>query len=367
MPMPPPRPMLPAPPSLPVPVFVTSCNTTCIDFRYNPVLTGTIPYNFTQEQCASYAANVDADLAAAATAAGAVIAQPFSLTTCDKGLVRVCGAFANDTERQKLWPLDDLLTRWLTTLLIDPGRGGGGEGEGASCPTYFYNRTLTVSAVGYNGGIPVQPGESTPALCRYDEAKFDCAFPNITFPTCRCDTQVGSAPFAAQPFYTTKPGRRASTTLYCFTFSTFTADSNATCGNATVFQKVEFWANDALRRNVRGFGLRPEGAANMSFVFVSWGGQGDATLKATALAWSLEQASGAEICLELDSVVSLGDLCLGDYPNACVLSIYDASRKCCPAYAAMDKPYVPALPGGRTSHVMACNKRDRKLDEACVR
>lgn len=84
-------------------------------------------------------------------------------------------------------------------------------------------------------------------------------------------------------------------------------------------------------------------AGNTTVIAASWSAKGDATIKATSLNWSLQQADGGEVCLDLDDDITLADFCLSDY-NGCYLNVFDVSRKCCPLYASVDGPYVPPSP-----------------------
>lgn len=115
--------------------------------------------------------------------------------------------------------------------------------------------------------------------------------------------------------------------------------ANNTCANATTFQKVEFYANETMRRSVTGFVVTPKGGPSVG-ISSSWGATGENTLKATPLGWSIAQANGGEICLELAKRVALSEFCLGT-PSGCYLNIFDVKLQCCPLYTIPEIPYVP--------------------------
>ena len=64
------------------------------------------------------------------------------------------------------------------------------------------------------------------------------------------------------------------------------------------------------------------------------------TVKATPLSWTTAQADGAQICMEV--VGDLYDFCLPGANNGdkqlCWANLFDASKKCCPLYAASILP-----------------------------
>ncbi|GIL50644.1 hypothetical protein Vafri_6776 [Volvox africanus] len=301
----------PPPPPPPAPCF------TCINISLNAV-NSPVPFSFYPALCKQYADSVVANFTQAAAAAGAIITVPFNLTTCNDDLVSICGAFASEADSQLLAGVaEDLAAQFLDLVT---GRFG-------TCPPYLDGHNVIVSIT----------GDADSRTCLDAIKSLSCSRANVSFPKCICDTKPGATPYAALPFYTTQPGRLKTTTQYCFKFTSIPTVDGA-CENATIFSKVEFWGNEALRRNIRGFAIKPNGATNYTIISASWGAKGDETVKATPLNWSIDQATGSEICMDIDTSIALDDFCLGPFTNGCYLTIFDPTRKCCPMFAIVDRP-----------------------------
>ncbi|EFJ45176.1 extracellular matrix glycoprotein pherophorin-V22 [Volvox carteri f. nagariensis] len=190
---------------------------------------------------------------------------------------------------------------------------------------YFINHTVEVNI---GGGL----GDD-PHICFTGNARAVCN-DLVSFPSCNCTRLERAAPLEAVPRYTTRPGRKSSTALHCFSFPKFDAEeAAASCANFTTLHKIEFWANETLRRHLKYIGVRPGDARDMTFRSPSWGPTGSNTAKATSLDWTFQQAYGAEICLELQSNILLNEFCQGPRFNYCYLAILDMASKCCPIYA----------------------------------
>ncbi|GIL81006.1 hypothetical protein Vretimale_9306 [Volvox reticuliferus] len=301
----------PPPPPPPAPC------ATCINISLT-VTSSPFPYNFPPEVCDTYAAAVIANLTSAAEAAGATISVPFNLSTCSGNLVSICGAFASEADSMLLQDAaNDLAADFLS---IVTGRFG-------TCPPYLEGHNLAVSI---DGTADTRP-------CLNAIQSISCSRENVSFPKCICDTRLGATPYAALPFYSVQPGRLKTTTQYCFKFTTIPTITGP-CSNATIFSKVEFWGNENLRRNIRGFAIKPTGATNYTIISASWGARGDETVKATPLNWNIGQAAGSEICMDIDTTISLKDFCLGPFSGGCYLNIFDPTRKCCPMFVVLDGP-----------------------------
>ncbi len=84
------------------------------------------------------------------------------------------------------------------------------------------------------------------------------------------------------------------------------------CANATTLLKAEIWGNDipTQRRKIISIGIQASDWSNMRWQAPSWGKAGEQTLKASPLNWSIAQAEGAKICLELSDATDLNTFCI---------------------------------------------------------
>ncbi|GFR42734.1 hypothetical protein Agub_g13916 [Astrephomene gubernaculifera] len=135
---PPPSPPPPAPPPPgfpPPPVYPGSTCTACVFLNLNAVAPGNGNSNtrFLPAQCGLYAMRIIADI----NAAGAALAEPFSLSGCSDNLLKVCGAFTSADEAAKL-KTASLVQQWVKLV----------RGPAPVCPGYL--KGFTVSA--YLGG-----------------------------------------------------------------------------------------------------------------------------------------------------------------------------------------------------------------------
>ncbi|GIL64053.1 hypothetical protein Vafri_18032 [Volvox africanus] len=299
------------------PVNVKTCKT-CVYFSLTATGAISRPYNFTATQCATLAAAVARDMSIQSAAANASISSNFSMVSCETNQLKVCGDFASDVEGGKLRAfIDDMAIQWLSQVTGDLT---------TSCPIALANYTVTVT-VGGNGSDPAV----LPSSC-LDAVKSTACKPNpFPFPKCVCNTTQGISPFTPDGPITQLNGRKSKSLLYCFSIKTHTPIPGP-CSSATILQKVEFWANEAVRTKVLGFSLKPTGASSWKNISATWGGKGEETLKATPLNWTLAQADGGTVCMEVDRSVALDQLCLGPTPNTCWANLFDPSRTCCPLY-----------------------------------
>ncbi|GIM01232.1 hypothetical protein Vretimale_6037 [Volvox reticuliferus] len=299
------------------PVNINPCKT-CIYFSLTPMGTIIRPYNFTATQCASLAAAVAHDMSVQSAVANASISSNFTTVSCVNNQLKVCGDFASDVEGGKLKAyIDDMAIQWLSQVTGDLS---------ASCPIALANYTVTVT-VGGNGDDPAV----LPASCLEAVKSIGCKPNSFPFPKCVCNITQGILPFAPDGLITQLDGRKARSLLYCLSFKTLNPIPGP-CSNGTIFQKAEFWANEAVRTKVLGFSLKAAGASSWKNISATWGGKGEETLKATPINWTLAQANGGTVCMEVDRSVTLDQLCLGPDPNTCWANLFDPSRMCCPLY-----------------------------------
>ncbi|GLC43665.1 hypothetical protein PLESTM_001501800 [Pleodorina starrii] len=157
----------------------------------------------------------------------------------------------------------------------------------------------------------------------------------------RCNKTAGVTPYGIAPTYTTFPGSRATTTLYCFTIvSVPVTVVDASCGAVDTLSKIEFFANRNLNQSVKGFILIPNnGGPNVTLARSL--GPGNSTLKATPIDWNQSQAIGSKVCVELYNPITMEDLCLGGGGSNCTLVVFNSNSRCCPLYKV-----VPAAAAG---------------------
>ncbi|GIM11462.1 hypothetical protein Vretimale_14956, partial [Volvox reticuliferus] len=278
-------------------------------------------FNFTIiEKCNMVVTIVTANITAVAKQVNAVLLPNFPVDyTCSETIIKVCSTFASEADGAKLQPYITTLAQSWVPLVYDT----------SSCPPYL-TPYVGLAKVGGDGFWP-----DIPPSCLSAELYLTCTFKPPQFPKCKCDKRRGATPFAALPVITAGPGRRSNTRLYCFQLKIVhpTINPDSKCGRSEYMSKAEFWANDNLRRNVRGIGIQPSNASSLDFISPAWGAIGDQTLKATNLNWSRSQVNGAKICLELDSGVDLTSFCLTE-TNTCWLNLFDLDKDCCPVYSA---------------------------------
>ncbi|EFJ44689.1 hypothetical protein VOLCADRAFT_94999 [Volvox carteri f. nagariensis] len=177
-----------------------------------------------------------------------------------------------------------------------------------------------------SGQWPLGPAPS----CLNGSLEVQCAPPVAS--KCHCESKVYSTPFVAQREIRTLPGRTRGMKMYCFNITVREPlEQNSPCGDSNVLSKVEFWADDNLRRSIAAIGLKPSGATTMRFLSPSWGPVGDDILKVSPIRWTKAQADGGRICLELSRGTDLNSFCVAGN-NTCWLFLFNESGKCCPLY-----------------------------------
>ncbi|EFJ44691.1 hypothetical protein VOLCADRAFT_106284 [Volvox carteri f. nagariensis] len=155
-------------------------------------------------------------------------------------------------------------------------------------------------------------------------------------PSGSCTTTVGATPFALLPYTETVPGTKKDRVQYCFRTAVVQPnDPNSRCGSSDTLAKIEFWANETMRRSVLGVYVRPSDADTFRYIAPSWAAVGEQTFKVTPLRWSKAQADGGKVCLEFNQNVDLSSFCLTNSSRkVCWMSLFSPDNKCCPVVSA---------------------------------
>ncbi|GLI65678.1 hypothetical protein VaNZ11_009285, partial [Volvox africanus] len=318
---PPPRPSPPPPSPPPPPPSPPPPCTSCIYITLASSGTAVTSFEFTLNISTTMADKIKADVAATAANVGALLLSTSSVTW-GAAYIKVCFTFLSAQDAALLQPsIGDLAFAWISFL-------------SDGCPSYLSGYTLTASA-GPDGdpfNIPAGGCLSQPpsAVACAPDAK------PIDYPVCECVSRSRSTPFAALPTITViSPGRKNFTKLFCFGISVVTpTNPKAGCGRTTTLRNAEFFASDSQRARVKGVGLRPAGAASLSYFSEVWGPVGDQTLKTPVMNWNLTQADGGQICLEVEYITDLNTFCVSGKRNTCWISLFDESKNCCPTFSA---------------------------------
>ncbi|GLI64960.1 hypothetical protein VaNZ11_008366, partial [Volvox africanus] len=275
------------------------------------------PINITTSQCNVFAELVVADVIAKAQVIDAILLSDPPSISCSSHQVKVCGLFASNAEGAKLQPwIEARVADWLSVVT-----------DLTTCPAFLNGYDVTV-ATGGDGQWP-----NLPASCLNATRAVACRPQKIPFPKCACNTQYQITPFAALPVLFKAPGRKNTTSLYCFITDVVTPyDVNSPCGSTSGLMKAEIWANETQRYKVIAVGVQPGDSDTLSFRAATWGAKGEQTLRVTPLNWNPAQAKGGKICLEVDGSTSLTTLCNGVL-NTCWINFFSHTKKCCPLYA----------------------------------
>ncbi|GLC40544.1 hypothetical protein PLESTB_000046700 [Pleodorina starrii] len=314
----PPSPSAPSAPFAPlVPGLAPALQpcTTCATLNLEQVMPGAF-YNrsFTPAECKKWSEMVVADLTAEAAAVGATLLDEPPSITCTDNKLQVCNRFATAEEGAKMEnSIHDLLRYWYGTM-ADPCKA--------------YNRGAYKISGQVSNGVD-------DTGCLNSMVAVSCDPPLADFPKCKCDTIAGATPFYALPYLEQAPGRTNSTTLYCFQLIVREPwDPESACGKTTTLLKAEVYADDTRRRRIRGLAIKSAKAAVPRFVSPSWSSSGENTLKFSSLNWSLEEAHGAKLCMEIDNAFGVGPFCFGGSTETCKIIFFDTSRDCCPMFDA---------------------------------
>ncbi|GIM07806.1 hypothetical protein Vretimale_11877, partial [Volvox reticuliferus] len=307
-PPPPPPPPPPAPPPPCVTCFEMTLETSIPD----------VFFHFSEEACLTVQALIANDVTMALEALG-LMPMVVNFNTdpklCEPQKVKACGSFFSEEEARKLEPwARDQARFWLGSLVDD-------------CSPLTSGLTFRLT--------------TNPVTCLDVDVTFSCSPPNVTFPPCKCNHGKYTTPFYVTPSLASRqPGRVPLTSLYCFQIAVVDEYYliEGPCKSSSTLVKAEVWANENLRRQVRGFRLTPNGG-DSRWIATSWGPAGGNQLKATNINWGLAEAHGGELCVEVRDTTSLDQLCLGPYPNTCYISLFNDNRSCCPTYPALGPDY----------------------------
>ncbi|EFJ45152.1 extracellular matrix glycoprotein pherophorin-V23 [Volvox carteri f. nagariensis] len=304
-----------------LPVVFSECQT-CVNLKIYPdERPGIIPFVITPELCENYSSTVISRMTAASQMVGAFISNPLELKVCNKDTIIICGAFKTVDPGNSAVPVflsntgNELATHFLNTLIPE------------ECPAYLNHHTIEVTIDGLLSIPPLIDDNGIagmPNTCISGLATENCEL-DVLFPNCTCLMTTGLTPFGALPTFTTKPGRTPASTQYCFRLWTFEPYPGP-CADAASVTKVEFWVNDTMRRNINGFAVKSSSDATYTYIYPTWAPRGDNVVRATPLNWSLQQANGAEVCMDLDNDTTPDEFCLGPWSRTCHLSIFDDSR-----------------------------------------
>ncbi|GLC50677.1 hypothetical protein PLESTB_000406900 [Pleodorina starrii] len=228
---------------------------------------------------------------------------------CSGLAVAVCGTFFSSVDAQAFTATaEELLPFW-----IEVAAGGS---------------VCSPELEGYN--VVVTTDQNT---CMPLASSVSCSLPFTPFPNCTCNTTQGILPFTISPRYYPLPNANKTTTEYCFPIATIPASQMvpSACGSANdTLTKIEWFANQNMSAAIKGFTLYPA-FGNATRLSASWGASGTNTLKATGINWTVAQASGGLVCVELRKPFTMDDICLG-FPSQCYASTFNSNKDCCPIY-----------------------------------
>ncbi|GIL56749.1 hypothetical protein Vafri_12022, partial [Volvox africanus] len=161
---------------------------------------------------------------------------------------------------------------------------------------------------------------------------------------CTCNTKKGILPFTSFTSYAAPQPRLkpSNTTEYCFSIGILPQDKiqESNCSGIDTLLKVGWNADYKLRQAVKAINLYPKGAEAKS-IQPTWGGPtvfGPDSLRATNINWSVAQANGSRICVEVQNPKTFWDLCYGGGPGNCLISFYNVKNDCCPVYVTGPPP-----------------------------
>ncbi|KAG2447493.1 hypothetical protein HYH02_007419 [Chlamydomonas schloesseri] len=309
-PPPSPPPPSPPPPSPPPPSPPPPCEA-CVYLSLLQTGIVAFPYEFSPTVCSAYAELILGQIEAEAS--DLKVTVNFSPVVCASDVIKLCATFFSSEEGAKLQTfIDNYLPSWLDLITGPQG-----------CPAYLYGYT-PIATVGGSGGTATDPSAS--CLSGYSRTSSSCQPEKVDFPKCACNTKPGATPFAFKPLMFTMAGRTKDTTAYCFNITTVTPTSpTSPCGSSSSLLKAEFYADDTKRRKVTGMYVRPNGGPS-KWLAATWGAVGEQTLKATPLNWSMGQANGGVICMELTKDTDIQDFCLPSTSSTCWGNLFDDTK-----------------------------------------
>ncbi|GIM13848.1 hypothetical protein Vretimale_16932 [Volvox reticuliferus] len=287
-PSPPPPPSRSSPPPPPPPTPMGDLDL-CVFARLQPPSNDVRPYQYSMVDCLNIQqAFQDAlwavDLDGAVKSYGSI-----DSSRCRDREVSICGEAYN---ADGAGFFRDYVIMAAMPALVEAADAGE-----TVCKPELQGYTVTVTAVGKSW---------------QHSSSADCNSPFVPFPGSTCNAMQGILPFIVDTRFTAGTVT-ADTTEYCFTVHVLPEDKlePSTCGAANDnLAKIEWEAKqDANPSVVRGFNLYPAVGAS-SKLSPSWAAAGGSNiLTAGPLNWTLAQANGGRVCIEVENTVTLFDIC----------------------------------------------------------
>ncbi|GIL76540.1 hypothetical protein Vretifemale_6203, partial [Volvox reticuliferus] len=302
-PPPPPPPPPPSPPPPPPP-----CHG-CVSAKLQPPVNDVRPYTYDFNECFRIQQDIAYNLNVAIYRDGVRMTSFFSLdpSRCGDLEVSVCGTFFSAADAQGF----QTSAEQLMPILLASAAGG------SVCRPELEGYTVTVTTE-VDSCLPLSGSVS-------------CNLPITPFPGSTCNTTQGILPFIVDTRF--KPGAKtAATTEYCFTIKTTSEDKivPSSCAGANVLSKVAWYANQNRSSVIKAINLYPS-SGTASTLSPSWGAAGTGSLQTGPLNWSLAQANGGRVCIELNNPATMYDICLG-FPAQCFVRVLSGGADCCPTY-----------------------------------
>ncbi|GIL68185.1 hypothetical protein Vafri_21452 [Volvox africanus] len=294
-------PSINSPPPSPPPPFHTNVHlflpppppppcTVCVSVTVEPMVGVVQVRTFSQADCDRVSDGIIQDMTDKASAVGAGIDQsdgPPSVNCTRRDLIQVCFKFVSNEDGNKLQGyIDDMLEDWRIRVF-----GGGCFGLALHLIRFWV------------GG-----DQHNAPSCLQAEGLGACA--GIKYINCNTTTP-GATPFGVRPRLTKLPGYSSNTVMYCFEIVQVpVVDTNTSCGRSTVLRQAKMWAHPSQANGLVGMHIKPAGAANMTAIYPKWGLKGfNDLLKIGPIRWSLKEADGGRICLELYKETNITSFC----------------------------------------------------------
>ncbi|GLI62288.1 hypothetical protein VaNZ11_004851 [Volvox africanus] len=228
-----------------------------------------------------------------------------------RDLIRVCFKFVSNDDGNKL----QSYTSWMVMIW-------------SQLPAYniCYKDPSPVVKV-YMGGEGDDPLATS---CLQDEYGTGC----ITVGPNTCTTTPGATPFGVRPHLTKLPGYSSNTVMYCFEIVKVpVVETNTTCGNSTVLHKAEIFVDPRKAKRLVGMYIKPAQAVNMKVIRPILD-PSSKSLVVNQIQWTLKEADGGRICLELYKKTDITSICHGTINGvpSCWINLDDPSGGCCPSY-----------------------------------
>ncbi|GIL64046.1 hypothetical protein Vafri_18027, partial [Volvox africanus] len=310
---PPPPPPPPSPTVIPALPLRDPCEV-CIFAELLPPAIDVRPFRYDADTCAYFQKNISATLN------GFIFSKNMDMYTyfepdpdrCSELIVSTCATFSSTLDAQQLSILAKaMLSQW--TAAAAGGSVCRPELEGYEVSVYTSDES-----------------------CLFFTSSIGCHVPAAVFPNrTRCNATQGTLPVVLDPRYYLRPELSPDqpTSSFCFMFGAIPQDQivPSTCGVANdKLTKVEWYANQTMGSWIKSISLHPH-AGSMMLIQPSWAETGN-TLRAPSINWTVDQANGAMICINVLKPKTLDDICLGGLPSQCYGSLFGTSNTCCPVY-----------------------------------